>query len=133
MDGKLIELIEEYQNAVNMSVKPECIKNLPPYHIENEEKSVKWNREFVEESNKKYLDFVAKMQQKRSLEMNRVQKEIEKYIQKKTKTSKEVAKYIFDFAYSEGHSCGIYEVARYIDDLIELINKCKDGMNNGND
>ena len=133
MNDNLRKLMEEYKNAVNMSTKPEYIKKLTSNHIEDEEKSVKWNKEFVEENNKKYLDFVAKMQQKRSLEMNRVQKEIEKYIQKETKTSKEAAKYIFDFAYSEGHSEGISSVCNWIEELIELINKCKDGMNNGND
>ena len=125
--------MEEYKDAVYMNTRPEYIKTLSSKHIEDEEKSVKWNREFVEENNKKYLESVSDLQRKRSLEMNRVQKEIEKYIQKKTKTSKEAAKYIFDFAYSEGHSEGISSVCNWIEELIKLINKCKDGMNNGND
>lgn len=133
MDDKLMELIEEYKDAVNMRTKPEYIRKLPSNHIEDEEKSVKWNKEFVEENNKKYLEAVSEAQRKRSLEMNRVQKEIEKYIQKETKTSKEAAKYIFNFAYSQGKSDGIYSVCNWIEELIELINKCKDGMNNGND
>lgn len=133
MDDKLMELMEEYKDAVNMITKPDIIEKLPSYHIENEEKSVKWNREFVEESNKKYLDFVAKMQQKRSLEMNRVQKDIEKYIQKETNTSIDVARYIFDFARSKEHSYSIYELGNCIDKIIKLINRCKDDMNNGND
>lgn len=133
MDDKLRKLIEEYKYAVNMSTKPEYIKKLPSNHIEDEEKSVKWNKQFVDENNKKYLEAVSEAQRKRSLEMNRIQNDIEKYIQKETKTSKEAAKYIFDFAYSEGRSYGIYEVARYIDNLIKLINKCKEIFNNGND
>lgn len=133
MDDKLMELMEEYRNAVNMRTKPEYIRKLTSNHIEDEEKSVKWNKEFVEENNKKYLEAVSEAQRKRSLEINRVQKEIEKYIQKETKTSKEAAKYIFDFAYSQGKSDGIYSVCNWIEELIELINKCKDGMDNGND
>lgn len=133
MDDKLMELMEEYRNAVNMRTKPEYIRKLTSNHIEDEEKSVKWNKEFVEENNKKYLEAVSEAQRKRSLEINRVQKEIEKYIQKETKTSKEAAKYIFDFAYSQGHSEGISSVCNWIEELIELINKCKDGMDNGND
>lgn len=133
MDDKLMELMEEHRNAVNMRTKPEYIRKLTSNHIEDEEKSVKWNKEFVEENNKKYLEAVSEAQRKRSLEINRVQKEIEKYIQKETKTSKEAAKYIFDFAYSQGHSEGISSVCNWIEELIELINKCKDGMNNEND
>lgn len=133
MNHDLRKLMEEYKDAVNMSTKPEYIKKIPSNHIEDEEKSVKWNREFVEENNKKYLESVSDLQRIRSLEMNRVKKEIEGYIQKKTKTSKEAAKYIFDFAYLEGHSEGISSVCNWIDKLIKLINKCKDGMNNGND
>ena len=133
MDNKLMELMEEHRNAVNMRTKPEYIRKLTSNHIEDEEKSVNWNKEFVEENNKKYLEAVSEAQRKRSLEINRVQKEIEKYIQKETKTSKEAAKYIFDFAYSQGHSEGISSVCNWIEELIELINKCKDGMNNEND
>lgn len=133
MDDKLMELIEEYKDAVNMRTKPEYIRKLPSNHIEDEEKSVKWNKQFVEENNKRYLNAVLEAQIKRNLEIKRVQKDIEKYIQKETKTSEKAANYIFIFAYSQGHSDGIYSIFNWIEELIELINKCKDGMNNGND
>lgn len=133
MDDKLMELIEEYKDAVNMRTKPEYIRKLPSNHIEDEEKSVKWNKQFVEENNKRYLNAVLEAQIKRNLEIKRVQKDIEKYIQKETKTSEKAANYIFNFAYSQGHSDGIYSIFNWIEELIELINKCKDGMNNGND
>ena len=126
MDDRLKYLISEYKDACSISTKPISIKKLPTGHIEDENKSVKWNREFLENNNKKYIEAVANLQRERSLKMNDVQKRIEKYIKDKTGVNSKGAKAIFDFAYSEGHSFGIEEVGRWIDDLCELFLECKE-------
>lgn len=73
-------LLVEYDKAMQLSTRPVGIQKLPFNYIEDENQSVKWNREFVEENNKKYLEEVANLQRKKSIEMNRIQDEIEKYI-----------------------------------------------------
>lgn len=126
MDEELKELLEEYKNACNMPTKPTWIKKLPSNHIEDENKSVKWNREFVDENNKKYQDAVADANRKRNLAMNDIRKKIERYIMKYAEVSEKGAKRIFEFAYSEGHSGGLYEVGVWIDQLIDLIFDCRE-------
>lgn len=126
MDNELNDLLCEYKEACLIPTKPVGIKRLPSNYIKDEEKSVKWNREFVEANNKKYLETVSNLQRERSLAMNEVQKKIEKYIMDTADVSKKAAKYIFDFAYSDGHSGGIYEVGNRIDSLVELFLNCKD-------
>lgn len=110
MDDRLKYLILEYKDVCGISTKPISIKKLPAGHIEDENKSVKWNREFLENNNKKYIEAVANLQRERSLKMNDVQNRIEKYIKDEAGVNSKGAKAIFDFAYSEGHSLGIEEV-----------------------
>ena len=92
MDDRLKYLISEYKDACSISTKPISIKKLPTGHIEDENKSVKWNREFLENNNKKYIEAVANLQRERSLKMNDVQKRIEKYIKDETGVNSKVQK-----------------------------------------
>lgn len=125
MNKDIYELFEDYEAACNMTTKPSDIMKLKSSHIEDENKSVKWNKDFIENNNKKYLEAVAELQRKRSNEMNRVQKEIEKYIQKRTGINSKGAKAIFNYAYEQGHSCGICEVRSVLFELCDLFEQCK--------
>lgn len=49
--------IENYEKACRMSCKPD-FQRLPKDYITDEDKSVKWNREQVEENHKQYDDAV---------------------------------------------------------------------------
>lgn len=126
MTEKLQNLMDDYKRACDMPTRPATIKKLPAHHIEDENQSVKWNREFVEQNNQNFQKTVSELQRKRSLEMNRVQKNIEKYIAKEAKTSEKGAKSIFNMAYQKGHSFGIKKVMFWIDELIELVLDCKE-------
>lgn len=126
MKETLKTLMDDYERACNMPTRPATIKKLPTHHIEDENQSVKWNREFVEQNNKNFQKTVSELQRKRNLEMNRVQKEIEKYISKESKTGEKGAKAIFNLAYQEGHSSGLYDVVIWIEQLIELVLDCKE-------
>lgn len=126
MDSELKHLIDEYKAACGMPTKPQNIKTVSKYHIEDENKSVKWNREFAENHNKMYLAKVSEIQRERSLSINRAQKEIEKYIIKHAKVGDKGAKRIFEFAYQEGHSGGLYEVGTWIEQLVDLFYECKE-------
>lgn len=125
MDNELKNLIDEYKIACGMPTKPNYFNKLPANHIEDENQTVKWNREFVEKTNKAYQEAVAEMNRKRNLAMNEVQKKIEKYIMKYAEVSQKGAKRIFEFAYAEGHSDGLYNVGVWIDRLVDLFCDCK--------
>lgn len=122
----LNELFAEYKYACGIPTKPDWIKKLPSNHIEDENKSVKWNREFVERNNNDFLKAVADTQRKRSLAMNEAENKIVKYIQKESKTSEKGAKAIFDMAYREGHAFGLNDVKCWICDLVELVKTCNE-------
>lgn len=121
----LEELFDEYKAASNMPTKPIGIKKLPANHIEDDNQSVKWNREFVEKNNNDYLKAVADVNRKRSVAMNKSNGEIIKWIQKETKTSEHGAKMIFQSAYDHGHSYGLYAVKDWLEELCELVNECR--------
>lgn len=122
----LNELFAEYKTACEMPTKPDWIKKLPANHIEDENKSVKWNREFVEQNNEDFLKAVADTQRKRSLAMNAAQAKIVKFIQKEAKASEKGAKMILEIAHSEGNQYGINDVKSWVLDLIELVKTCNE-------
>jgi hypothetical protein len=54
-----------YRQYENFSCKP-ATKKLRPDHVEDEDKSVKWNRQFVEDNNKKHAEEVKDLNQKKN-------------------------------------------------------------------
>lgn len=54
-----------YRQYDSFSCKPKT-KNLRPDHVEDEDKSVKWNRQFVEDTNKKHAEEVAELNRKKN-------------------------------------------------------------------
>lgn len=126
MCDELKKLYEEYKSACNMPTTPAGGKKLPENHIEDENKSVKWNREFVKANNDLYLATVSEMRRRRSLAMNKVQAEVEKFIMEYAEVSQKGAQKIFEFAYDRGHSDGIYSVFEWIETLVDLFEDCKE-------
>ena len=55
----------KYDAYTNFSCKP-ITKKLRPDHVEDEDKSVKWNRQFVEDNNKKHAEEVAELNRKKN-------------------------------------------------------------------
>lgn len=126
MCDELKKLYEEYKAAYDMPTKPTDIKTISKYHIEDENKSVKWNREFAQAHNQKYLDRVSEMQKERNKAINDAMNGIEKYIMEYAEVSKKGARKIFEYAYAHGHSGGIYEVFDWIEELVNLFESCKE-------
>lgn len=55
----------KYDAYVNLSCKP-TTKKLRPDHVEDEDKSVKWNRQFVEANNNKHANEVKELNRKKN-------------------------------------------------------------------
>lgn len=111
-------------------------KLLPSNHIEDEEQSVRWNREYVEEFNKnvkerklKHTKFINLLDDiyedtfiNESIEDNSIFKDI----------PKEVFKILYRKAYEDGHSYGFNEVRNYFydelstfEDILKILNDNK--------
>lgn len=111
-------------------------KLLPSNHIEDEEQSVRWNREYVEEFNKnvkerklKHTKFINLLNDiyedtfiNESIEDNSIYKDI----------PKEVFKILYRKAYEDGHSYGFNEVRNYFydelstfEDILKVLNENK--------
>lgn len=111
-------------------------KLLPSNHIEDEEQSVRWNREYVEEFNKnvkerklKHTKFINLLNDiyedtfiNESIEDNSLFKDI----------PKEVFKILYRKAYEDGHSYGFNEVRNYFydelstfEDILKVLNENK--------
>lgn len=105
MCDELKKLYEEYKEACNMPIYPITEKLLANYI---------------------YLAMAEEMQHKRSLAMNKVQAEVEKFIVDHTEVSKKGARKIFEYAHAYGHSGGIHEVFDRIEELVDLFEACKE-------
>lgn len=111
-------------------------KLLPSNHIEDEEQSVRWNREYVEEFNKnvkerklkhtKFINLLDNIYEdtfiNESIEDNSIFKDI----------PKEVFKILYRKAYEDGHSYGFDEVRNYFydelstfEDILKILNDNK--------
>ena len=118
MDLELRELIDEYREACDMPIKPKEIKLLPENYIQDEDKSVKWNKEYVKQHNIKYQEEVHKINKERDLAIDFAIEEIKQYIIDEAKVTQKTAQKIFDFSYDKANN--LYEIGYYIEDLIDL-------------
>lgn len=115
MDDKLKELIFKLEDCYNISTKPTNITKLKTNHIQDENMSVAWNRNYIEENNLEYCKTVAKLQRNRDLAIDKAEENIVKYIAKETKLTKEKAKLIWDYAFKERHDCSLNAVGYMIE------------------
>lgn len=65
------DLVKLHESWANMSCKPD-FKKLNTNHIEDENMSVKWNREYVEKQNIKYEEAVKELNRKKNLKREEV-------------------------------------------------------------
>lgn len=118
------ELIDMLEAVYSMSTTPE-IKPLKDGYITDENMSVKWNREKVEESKRLYKEKLELLRNSKSAEMKKAEYEILAYI--KDSLDKEYSfdklKKLYAIAYSRGHSDGAYSILDEIDDLTDFLNE----------
>ena len=101
------------------------LKKLRDTHIQDEDKSVKWNKVFVEEHNAKL-----KEQERAYKEANGVKYE-ERYqdsidaLAYEYSLSIEEAKRVYSFLYERHHSYGLHEMFNSADEVVDLITDIK--------
>lgn len=123
---KKIKTWEEIENDFKrmnvMSCKPN-FKKLPKGYIIDENQSVKWNRDQVELNNQNYLKAVAELNTKKNKARDDVLYDIYIKIQDEIGhgISLNSAIKIWDYAYDQGHGCGIPDIMIYLNDLIDLV------------
>lgn len=99
------EVERKYKNACEMSCKPD-FKRMHKDYITDDEKSVKWNREQVEENHKQYDEAVKELNTKKNKCCNEALKDIYAKIQEDVghNLSEKAAERIwYDADYDFGH------------------------------
>jgi hypothetical protein len=116
------DIEEDWSRMEQMSCKP-SFQKLKVGTILDEDKSVRWNREQVEENNKKYQEEVARLNTLKNKAREQVYNDIAVNIQADIPgISIVAARKIFDYAYQEGHSYGINSIKTTLYEVIDLIN-----------
>lgn len=111
-----------FRRMNNMSCKPN-FKKLPKEWIIDENQSVKWNRDQVELNNQNYQKVVKELNAKKNKARDSVYEDIYKKIQDEVghDISRNSAIKIWNYAYTEGHSCGWMTIKTYLDEIIDLV------------
>lgn len=117
------EIKEEFDRVNRMSCKPVGLQKYKEGHIFDENMSVKWNRDKLEEENKKYQDEVARLNTAKNkgylaaneLVYQKIQEEVGHGL------SATAAKKIFSYAYENHHAFGFCEVCWELERLVELV------------
>jgi len=121
------ELVQEWEDTRNDIKREDYVttKKLNEKHIEDENQSVVWNREFVKKNNETHQQQVEDYRNAyRTKENNLVQSDKEA-LAEDNGLSLEEAEVIFSYAYSESHSAGYREVMYTADDIADVVNKIK--------
>lgn len=121
------ELVKGYREMTD--VKKEdyvTTKKLQDNHVEDEDKSVKWNREFVKQNNEQHLAQNKAYRSALSDKRNRFQEELIASFADDEGLSAEEARIIFDYAWEESHSSGYNEVMITASEVAYVVNKIKE-------
>lgn len=115
------EITEDLEKMSNMSCKPTGHK-LHPDTVIDEDKSVKWNREYVKEHNEKYAQEVKDLNTKKNKWRDELHEEILNKISKELDITTDKAKEVWNYA-REISTGSYYSTINKVEDLIELISK----------
>lgn len=112
---------KEWENLQTMSCKP-ITKKLPKDYITDEEQSVKWNREQVEQNHLAYNNEVKQLNAEKNRRRDEICQRIYDLIQKEVdpKLHRTGARKIWEMAYNQSKSYGFAAVYWRVVDLIDL-------------
>ena len=114
------EVQEKYESYKRFSCKP-LNKKIKVGSVIDEEKSVRWNREYIEKHNKKVEEEVKNLQRKKNHLREEVKADACTYIMQETKVSKEKALSIYTYVEEKWEDENFYGCLSQLDDLLELI------------
>lgn len=116
------EIRAEFVTMNAMVCVPTGLTKYPTGYIVDEEKSVRWNREYVEQNNEKYRLEVSRLNTVKNKARDALKEHIYERIQFEVghDLSREKARLIYEMAYERGRSYGFYELEKSIHELIEL-------------
>lgn len=108
-----------------MSCKPSDLQKYKAGHIFDENMSVKWNRDKLEEENKKFQDEVARLNTLKNKGLLAVHELVYQKIQEDIghDLPRAAAEKIFSYAYESRHAYGFYDVRCELERLVELVSE----------
>lgn len=117
-------LYRAYEDAECISCQPNNTKfpKIKTGTIIDENQTVVWNRQYVEESQKRRAEEVNRLNKIKNQEICKVQRQIFLYIMDTIghNLTEEKARIIWQKAWDDGHSAGIAEVFGYLKDYINF-------------
>lgn len=122
------EIQSEFDRVNGMPCKPTGLQKYKAGHIFDENMSVKWNRDKLEEENKKYGDEIVRLNIERNKGFSAAYELAYQKIQDDVghDLSRTAAEKIFNYAYDDKHAYGFHEVRWELERLIELVSKILD-------
>lgn len=119
------DIQREFDQVNEMSCKPVGLQKYKVGNIFDENMPVKWNREKLEEENKKYNDEVARLNTEKNKGFCRVNDLVYQKIREEVGhgLSEHAAEVIFNYAYESKHAYGFYAVRQELESLIELVSE----------
>lgn len=117
------EIQSEFDRVNRMPCKPVGLQKYKAGHIFDENMSVKWNRDKLEEENKKYQDEVARLNTAKNKGLLAVHELVYQKIQDDVGhgLSRDSAKKIFEYVYESKRSYGIHCVCNELENMNELL------------
>lgn len=118
------EITREYEEMQIMSCVP-SFRKVNLNHIFDEDKSVKWNREKAVENNDAYQAEVARLNTAKNKVRDAIHEDIYNAIQREIGhgLTRKGAMKIWEYAYEQGHSFGIYDIMNCLNDLLILVSE----------
>lgn len=121
------EVLANYRNGdytPPKSTEPKLTK-LFAKHIEDENKSVKWNQAFVEQHNNAYHQQMKRQADIRGAEQTRLTNDLIEAIAYENNLSQEEADIIYWASYRDHHSSGFEDIISGVGELVDVVEKIK--------
>lgn len=116
------DIQSEYDAMNAMPCVPSGIRKVRADHVFDENQSVLWNRQQVEDNNRRYKEEVARLNTEKNKRRDAIYEKIYAAIQSEVghRLSRKKAMALWNLAYEYGHAYGIHEIKIHLDELMEL-------------